>query len=135
MTDAKQTPTVEGVEIVLGGRTLTLPAIPLVAMPRAQPFFSGSADPMTDAGYQQALVDIVYLSLKRNYPDIEPQFVADNVDLANFTTLITAIMIANKLKAPAVEEAGNDPALAAPKTGAKSGSKPSSTPPSAADGQ
>lgn len=134
MTDANQTPTVDGVAIVLGGRNLTLPAIPLVAMPRAQPFFSGSADPMTDAGYQQALVDIVYLSLKRNYPDIEPQFVADNVDLANFTTLITAIMTANKLKAPEVD-AGNDPAPAAPKTGTKSGSKPSSTPPSAADGQ
>lgn len=130
MTDDTQ---YDGVEITLGRQTYVLPAIPLHALPKCKRLLEGTDDPFGDDKYHQAIIDSLYYSLKRNYPDIDPTFVTESIDVQMLQTLPAKIMEANGLSA--VTEDGEKKAAKRGRTSSATGTSTSSTQPSAADGQ
>lgn len=88
---------IKGVPIELGGATYVVPPLTLGAleqlMPRIQAFDG------TMNGEQIATVlDCAHAALKRNYPDMSRETLAELVDLGNFGALFEAIMNASGLQ-------------------------------------
>lgn len=79
---------IPGKKIILGGKEFELPPAPFSAMRRHADLFNGKsqADPAT-------MGDLVYLALKRNYPDISQEEFEDNhLDLGNMTVAFNIVM-------------------------------------------
>lgn len=90
-------PVVPGEEIELGGKRLVLPPIPLVKVPDLSIMFEVVEKPFSNKSYIQAVADALYYSLRRNYPDIDPQFIVDNLDMANHNIIAEALVKVNGL--------------------------------------
>ena len=88
---------VPGEAIRLGRLFYVLPPAPLVHMPKLKAVLSGG-DFSADEGYSNALVDAVYYSLRRNYPTVGREQVAENIDMTNFRGVMDAFMKANGLQ-------------------------------------
>lgn len=101
------------IKIILAGQSYDLPALPLnkgadmtVFMAGANPAAGGSF--WDDAQYVQALNNIVFHSLRRQYPDIAPEVVTENIDFVNIDDVILAVRQANRLVDLAVGADGGD---------------------------
>ena len=88
---------VAGEIIQLGRLFYVLPPAPIVYMPRIQAVLRGG-DFSTDEAYSNALIDAIYLSLRRNYKALSRDDVADNLDMTNFRDVMDAFMQVNNLQ-------------------------------------
>lgn len=88
---------VYGEVIRLGRLFYVLPPAPLVHMPKLKAVLSGG-NFSEDEGYSNALADAVYYSLRRNYPSVGREQVAENIDMTNFRDIMNAFMKANGLQ-------------------------------------
>ena len=84
---------IDGVAITLAGEAYTLPPLPLARMPKIKTLMNGG-DSMSEE-FVNALVDAIWWSLQRNYPDIVREAVSDNVDLKNWKIVLDAFMNTN----------------------------------------
>jgi len=87
--------TIPGATLRLGGRELTLAPTPLGCMDVAGIVMQGVKDGNW-ADYTKALITVIHAGLRRNHPDITPEFVGDNIDFANYKEVLDAFMLANK---------------------------------------
>jgi len=85
---------VEGFDILLGGKLYCLPPIPLVKVAKVARMLHGG-NVIQDELYVESLVDAIFWSLERNYPDIVRADVADNLDMVNFKSVLEAFMMIN----------------------------------------
>lgn len=113
---------IKGIPLELGGETYVVPPMPLGALEamqdRIQTFAGG-----LDGASVGTVIDCLHASLKRNYPDMTREAVADLLDVGNMQDVMEAVMDVSGMRRKAMEAdaaAGN--ALAS--TGANS------TPPS-----
>jgi len=99
---------VQGEVITLGSEEYVLPPLPLIKMSSIKRLMSGG-DFTEDEEYVGSLVDAIYWSLKRNYPQMDRETVELNLDMANFQAVMDAFMKTNKMTpkagAPATGEA------------------------------
>lgn len=87
---------IPGEEITLAGQKFILPPMPLVKMPTVKKAMEGG-DFTADEGRASALAEAIYWSLRRNYKDtITLEFVQENLDLTNFSSILDAFMRTNK---------------------------------------
>ncbi len=97
---------IPGRSLDLGGRSWVVPPINFAALKKHRAFIAemrtGSVD-LTDA-QQDAMLDLIYLALRRNYPDITPEQVEDMIDLANMQPVFAAIMSVSGFEAAAAGE-------------------------------
>lgn len=88
---------IKGVEINLSGIDFVVPPLNLVSLQMLQEKllnFSGGAD----AKSIDVVLDCAHASLKRNYPDITRDELAEIIDLGNMLELMNAIMGASGLQ-------------------------------------
>jgi hypothetical protein len=99
---------VPGVEIQLGSEKYTLPPLPLIHMGSIRKLLAGGST-LEDDDYVNSLVNALHLSLQRNYPEVQREVVAANLDMVNYKHCLTAFMEANNLT-PKGEASGENPA-------------------------
>lgn len=96
---------IDGKKITLGGREFTVPPAPFVAMRKYKPVFSGEQAPDFEM-----MGDIVYMALKRNYPELDQaEFEAQCLDVANMRAAFDAVMNTSGMEArePGEAQPGN----------------------------
>lgn len=95
---------IKGIEVEMGGATRTIPPLNLGALSTLQDrlaAFKGGLDPESI----QLVLDAAFLALKRNYPDITMEQVADEIDVGNMDEIFKAIMDVSGLRRKAAEGA------------------------------
>lgn len=76
-----------GNEKIISGHKLIFAPLPLGAIEKYQEQLSGSSVPIG------IIIDVAHISLKRNYPDISRDFVADEIlDIANMEEVLELII-------------------------------------------
>lgn len=87
----------------LGGKVWTIPPLNLAALEgleaRLQSFTGG-----LDAASISLVLDAAYLALRRNYPDLTRDEVAEFIDVANMEAVMEAVMDVSGLKRKSFEE-------------------------------
>lgn len=92
----------KGIVVILGGISYVLPPLSLAAMEvmeKELAAFTGG----TDGASIRTVVDAVHSALKRNYPNIERQEVAEGLDLGNMGEVMEAVMDVSGLKRKSIE--------------------------------
>lgn len=87
---------IDGKTITLGGQTYTLAPTPFVRMVALQSRLATLSSGMSEEG-AQALIDGLWHGLRRNHPELERQFVEDNLDATNMTVISNAFAEVNQL--------------------------------------
>lgn len=104
---------IPGTEITLGEKKYTMPPLNLFAIEKHDAFFkrvvSGGVKMEVGSDDLKALGDVVYLSLRRNYPDITADDVKQNIDLSNMLAIFTAAMGVQGFSEPQPGEAPASP--------------------------
>lgn len=93
---------VKGIRLLLGGRDWVVPPLNLAALEQLQEQlarFSGGLD----ADSVALVLDATTAALRRNYPDITREQVADMLDVANMAEVMEAVMDVSGLKRQAQE--------------------------------
>lgn len=83
---------IEGKKIMLGGEEYTLPPLNIATLKKHKPFFDSLRDvDRTDPSFD-VMADIVFCSLKRNYPDMTQDRLDELLDINNITEAFQAVM-------------------------------------------
>lgn len=97
---------IPGKNLDLAGRSWLVPPINFAALKKHRALIAemrtGSVE-LTDA-QQDAMLDLIYLALRRNYPDITLEQVEEMIDLANMQPVFEAIMTVSGFEAAAAGE-------------------------------
>lgn len=96
---------VEGKEIKLGGKEFVLPPIPLSGLAKLGDRLQQIGTGMSEEAIS-SLVDGIFYALRRNYPDMSRDFVADNIDLMNANDVLNAFVEVNGFKRAEVTGSG-----------------------------
>lgn len=94
---------VKGIPYTFGDSVLVIPPLSLGAMERLQERLAGMSDDMFDPENIGTVIDTVHAALKRNYPDMTREEVADMIDLENMQEAMTCAMDISGLKRKALE--------------------------------
>jgi hypothetical protein len=103
---------IPGIEFSFGGgRVYTLPPLSLGALERLQGKLAGlSSANATDPESIKTVVDAAHAALKRNYPDLTRDDVAELVDIANMHEVISCVMDVAGMRRKAADAAKNQTA-------------------------
>lgn len=96
---------VKGIEIELSGEHYVCPPLSLGSLEKLLPrinAFEGNAASVEDIG---VVADAAWMALKRNYPDMTRDQVADAIGLENFLDVMTAVMDVSGMRRKADEAA------------------------------
>lgn len=96
---------VDGEEIILSGETYTIPPIPLSGLAKIGAGLSAISAQITEESVTP-LVDAVYHSLRRNYPEITRAVVDNGIDLKNVEAVLLAFQKVNGFDAVKEEAEG-----------------------------
>lgn len=104
MSTSNNSVKVKGIPLEIGGTTFIVPPLPLGALehllPRINNYQKSSSMSMDDV---QVVIDSAHAALKRNYPDMERDFVADSIGLENMQEIMEAVMDVSGLKRKQIE--------------------------------
>lgn len=94
---------IEGVEIAFGQKKLIVPPLSLGQLKRLRGDLEklaavNTADQQIDDATVDAMVHIVTAAIKRNYPDMKEEDVAEALDLSNLPTVVQAVLGVSGLK-------------------------------------
>lgn len=100
---------VPGVRMTLGGESWVVPPLSLGAIERNQAAIAGFTGAPTDIAQVALIADLMHEALRRNYPDLTRERVADDlIDLGNMLDVFDALMDVSGLRRRA-QESGADP--------------------------
>lgn len=98
------TPKFKGIQVELGNVSYVVPPLPLGALEVFQDrmsTFTGGMDPESI----RFTIDVAHASLKRNYPDLTRDDVAELIDVGNMQEILDAVLDVSGLKRKAAEAA------------------------------
>ncbi len=101
-------PLISGVNIALGGQDYIIPPLNFAALKRLQSTIetlSNISANMTESQID-AVADIVFAAMLRNYPNTKKEDVLDWLDLGNAGTILSAIMGQSGVKSVGEQKAG-----------------------------
>lgn len=121
-------PRYAGVEVSIGGTVKTVPPLAMRSMRTLMPKimaieFEDSGLPTATS--EEAVYDIIHAALKRNYPELDREELADALDIVSFPKALDAVLGASGLvKVPAgnVSRAPASPSTGTPSTPAAAAS-------------
>lgn len=93
---------IKGIDMELGGKVLTIPPLNLAALEQLEDrlhSFTGGLDKASIS----LVLDAAHMSLKRNYPDLTREHVADFIDVSNMEAVMEAVMDISGLKRKGIE--------------------------------
>lgn len=97
---------VKGVPVVLGGDIYIVPPIALGALEQLQERIASFTGDVTDLKQVATVIDAAHSALKRNYPDMTRDQVADVIDVGNMADVFEAVMDVSGLKRKGLETQG-----------------------------
>lgn len=103
---------IKGVNVELNGEIYVIPPIALGALEQLQErigAFDGNAH---DAKQISTVIDCAHAAMKRNYPDLTRDDVANLIDIANMNDVFTAVMDVSGLKRKEQEAQAGEAAAA-----------------------
>lgn len=83
---------VKGIPVELGGNTYVLPPLSLGALEQMKTKLKNFTGDIQDVDQISTVIDAAHAALKRNYPEVTREFVAEHVGLENFTDVFMAVM-------------------------------------------
>lgn len=92
-----------GIPIVLGGVEYVVPPIALGALEQLQESIAGYSGNPLERGQIGTVVDAAHAALRRNYPDLTREQVADMIDVGNMADVFECVMDVSGLKRKAAE--------------------------------
>lgn len=98
----------QGIPYDFGGRVLVIPPLSLGAMEKMQDRLTSVRDGRVDQEAIAATIETVHAALKRNYPDMTREEVADLIDLENMQAAMACAMDVGGLKRKALESPKGD---------------------------
>lgn len=99
---------VKGIPVEIGGQTLIVPPLSLGALEQLHEPLSKFQKDSNDMSSVGVVVDATHAALKRNYPDIKREDVAEGIGLENMNDVIEAVMDVSGLKRKAKEAAADN---------------------------
>ncbi|AEV24622.1 hypothetical protein Dsui_0202 [Azospira oryzae PS] len=96
---------VKGIPVDLGGETFVIPPLALGALEQLQERVAKFKGDIRDAEQVATVIDAAHAALKRNYPDMPRETVADLIDVGNMAEVFEAVMDVSGLKRKALEAA------------------------------
>jgi len=94
---------IKGIEVVLGGETFVVPPIALGALEQLQDRIAAFNGDVADARQIATVIDSAHAALRRNYPAITREEVAELIDVSNMADVFEAVMDVSGLKRKALE--------------------------------
>lgn len=82
---------IDGVTLKVGRREFIVPPLNLKGVKRAQQLIPLLQDVTSTEGVDAA-IEVVWLALKRNYPDVTLEQLEEDVDLGNLLALTNAVL-------------------------------------------
>ncbi|HFC8542720.1 TPA: hypothetical protein ACFP4Q_000834 [Neisseria weaveri] len=104
---------VNGVTVNLGGTDYVIPPLSLGALEQLQDKIGGIQGDgnVNDVKQVSTVIDCAHAALKRNYPDMTREEVADLIDLSNMQDVFRAVMnVSGMVQAQGGEASGEVPA-------------------------
>lgn len=86
-----------GIDIELSGTTYTVPPIALGDLERMQDALENYTGKLDAAGIK-TVIDATYAALKRNYPELTRDSVANLIDVGNMGDVMEAVMDASGMR-------------------------------------
>ncbi|WP_018610251.1 hypothetical protein [Uliginosibacterium gangwonense] len=96
---------IKGIPVELGGQTYVVPPIALGALEQLQSRITNFSGDVSDMAQVSTVIDAAFSALRRNYPDLKRDEVADLIDVANMAIVFEAVMDISGLKRRSTEEA------------------------------
>lgn len=88
---------VKGTPVELGGTVYIVPPLSLGAVEQLQDRISAFSGDLADMSQVGLVIDVAHASLKRNYPEMTRDQVADIVDLGDMAKVFEAVMAVSGL--------------------------------------
>jgi hypothetical protein len=86
------------VDVNIGGKTLTAAPLNFKMLQKYGPFIDSMLKPGAAINIATDMVtvrDMLFASLKRNHPDLEPDWFDDNLDMKNIPDALAAVLAAS----------------------------------------
>lgn len=83
---------VKGIPLTLDGRTWTVPPLSLGALEQLQERLAQFTGDVGAAGQISTAIDALHAALRRNYPDVTREQVAEMIGLENMAEVMEAVM-------------------------------------------
>lgn len=93
-----------GIEVDLGGTIYVVPPLSLASLETLEERLTSFTGGM-DAASVRTVIDATHAALKRNYPHLTRDEVAEKIDLANMAEVMEAVMDVAGLKRKAIDTA------------------------------
>lgn len=93
----------KGIAVVMGGVEYVIPPLALGALEQLQDRIAGFKGDITDGKQVATVIDAAHAALKRNYPEITREDVADLVDVGVMAEVFEAVMDVSGLKRKGLE--------------------------------
>jgi hypothetical protein len=100
---------VKGIPVNIGGETYIVPPLSLGALEQLQDRITKFSGNVGDRDQIATVIDAAHAALRRNYPDISRETVADGIGLEGMNEVFGAVMDVSGIKRRALE-AGADAA-------------------------
>jgi len=94
---------IKGILFDFGGESLVIPPIALGALEQLQDRVGAFTGDVTDGKQVGTVIDSAYAALRRNYPDITRERVADLIDVGNMAEVFQSVMDVSGLRRKAIE--------------------------------
>lgn len=99
---------IKGIAVTLGGDSYVVPPLSLGAVEQLQDRIGAFNGDVRDKDQVATVIDAAHSALKRNYPEMTREAVADLIDLENMAEVFEAVMDVSGMKRKALE-AGEAP--------------------------
>lgn len=94
---------VKGIPVELGGDVLIVPPLSLGSLEQLQAGIAGFTGDVFDKAQIALVIDAALAALRRNYPDMTRERVAEFIDVANMPEVFEALMDVSGLKRKSME--------------------------------
>lgn len=95
---------VKGIVLNMGGADYVVPPLSLGALEQLQERIAAFTGDASNKEQVATAIDATFAALKRNYPDLTRQDVAELIDLGNMGEVFEAVMDVSGMKRKAVEQ-------------------------------
>lgn len=88
---------IPGTNIKIGGKNYLVPPMNFAALKKHKPFIMRTMKGVADASQMgdedfEVMFDLVYMAVKRNYPEITEEELSQHLDMGNIQTAMVALM-------------------------------------------
>ncbi len=94
---------VKGIPVELGGEVLIVPPLSLGSLEQLQAGIAGFTGDVFDKAQIALVIDAALAALRRNYPEMTRERVAEFIDVANMPEVFEALMDVSGLKRKSME--------------------------------